>query len=174
MGSPRRKAARLEALLACAFVLQAVSVAQGESAASDPPASPQVSVQVELSGLNDTYAPGDTVHGTITLRLDDPGGNVREAVAFLNVVEAREPWPQVAHRIVAHGEVTPEIFQVAFGRDVWTEGLTAEATLELREDAPPGRYDVVIQVFAGANTDPHRVDPDARLSLRSFRVNIEE
>lgn len=168
------KAAHLGAVLTCVFVLLGVSAGQEEPGASDPPASPPVSVQVELTGLADRYAPGDTVHGTITLRLDDPGGNVREAVAFLNVVEAREPWPQAAHRIVAEGEVTPEIFQVAFGRDVWTEGLTAEATLELRDDAPPGSYDVVIQVFDAANTDPHRVDPDARISITSFRVDIEE
>lgn len=106
--------------------------------------------------------------------MTDPGRVVTQAVAFINVVEAREPWPQAAHLIVADGDVTPDITQRAFEGARWVEGLSAEATVQLKENAPPGSYDLVVQVFRGTNTDPHRVNVDDRIAMKAFRIEITD
>lgn len=158
--------------LVAALGLATLGVTQGD-ASSPANASPE-DVHLELSGLQEAYRPGDTVRGSISLRMVDPDRTVGRAVAFLNVVEAREPWPQAGHLIVAEGEITPEIFQTVYDRSAWIEGIEAEATLKLRDDAPAGSYHVVFQIFAGTNTDPHDVDPAARLALQSFPIEITD
>lgn len=128
--------------------------------------------EITESGLNSPYAPGQTVEGALSIRMEDPDHTVRYAVAFLNVVEAQEPWPQAGHLIADSGSTDPEIFQKVHDHEALTSELSTTATFELKNDAPPGTYDLVVQVFLGTNTNPHQVDLDDRIALKSFRVEI--
>lgn len=133
-------------------------------------------VDITASGLEDQYAPGDTVQGSITIRLNDPEHTVRYAVPFLNVVEAQEPWPQAAQDILASGSSDPQIFQEVHDHETLTNGISTTATFQLKNDAPTGSYDLVVQVFVGTNTNPNTVgtkpDTNPRIALEAFRVEI--
>jgi PKD repeat protein len=132
--------------------------------------------EITASGLEDQYSPGDTVSGGISIRMNDPEHTVRYAVPFLNVVEAHEPWPQAAQDIIASGGADPDIFKKVYDHDALTGGISTTATFQLRNDAPPGSYDLVIQVFVGTNTNPNTVgtkpDTNPRIALKAFRVEI--
>ncbi|MDZ7799237.1 MAG: hypothetical protein U5K81_00405 [Trueperaceae bacterium] len=161
------------ALVMLAVVLTACGGAgageDGGGAAPDPEG-----VEIMASGLEDAYAAGETVRGSISIRLIDPEHTVQSAVPFLNVVETQEPWPQAAHLIVSDGHAEPEIFQRVHDHEALSEGIGTDATLELKEDAPAGTYDLVVQVFVGTNTDPHRVNVNDRIALKAFRIEITD
>ena len=130
-------------------------------------------VRITEQGLQLSYAPGDSASGTITIEMDDPEFTVRRAVAFLNVVEAEPPYAQAVSTIASSGSAQPEIFNVVHEHAALEAGITTTVTFQLRPDAPPGDYSVVIQLFAGTNTDPNNVNVNDRFALRAFPLTIE-
>jgi PKD repeat protein len=144
-----------------------------EVTVTQPPEPDPESVRIRQSGLQSSYPPGATASGTITIEIDDPDHTLRHAVPFINVVEAQPPYPQAAGAIASSAVAEPDIFQTVYERDALEAGLTTTVTFELRQDAPKGDYDVVIQLFAGTNTNSYRVDVDDRFAMQAFPVRIE-
>lgn len=129
--------------------------------------------QVE-AGLEASYRPGE--HGEIAIRLvyDDPASGLTEGVAFLNVVE-RDPahdWPQAAHKIFASASETPKVFRVVQSLEQLRAGLGTTLSFRLRDDAEPGEYALVVQLYRGSNTDPNRVRVEDRVLLKGFDFQI--
>jgi len=119
------------------------------------------------------YRPGDEIEIALAFRL--VGAEVVPvAVAFLNVVErdAARRFPQAAHKLFSSAESQNQVFQVAKPGEVWQRGVETILRARLRFDAPPGDYAIVIQLFRGSNTNPHRVRVEDRLGLQAFNVTI--
>lgn len=130
----------------------------------------QLEVRADLAAH---YYPGDEIVIPLTIRF--VGGEPSAmAVAFLNIVErdAARGYPQAAHRLLAGAETERQIFRVPLPGDVWQAGLNTVLRARLRADAPPGEYALVVQLFRGTNTDPHRVRVGDRLGLKAFNVTI--
>ena len=124
------------------------------------------------ASMASSYQQGQADDVSISLKLTDAEVNFTEAVVFLNVVENAPPYPQAAHRIFASASETPKVFQTVYSADSLREGISTSLSFGLKDNAKPGSYSLVIQVFAGANTDPHGVKPDTRVAMRSFAFEI--
>lgn len=119
------------------------------------------------------YRPGDEIEVTLTFRLVGEEV-VPMAVAFLNVVErdTARGYPQMAHRLFGSAESQNQVFQVAKPGEVWQRGVETVLRARLRANAPPGEYAIVIQLFRGSETNPHRVLSENRLGIQAFNVTI--
>jgi len=119
------------------------------------------------------YRPGDEIEITLIFCLVSEEV-VPIAVAFLNVVErdTARGYPQAAHRLFRSAESQNQVFQVAKPGEVWQRGVETAVRVRLRPDAPPGDYALVIQLFRGSNTDPHRVRVEDRLGIQAFNFSI--
>lgn len=127
-----------------------------------------------VANLAPYYRPGDEIEVTLSLRLVTPEV-VTLAVAFLNVVErdAARRFPQAAHKLFYSAESQEPLFQIAKPGEVWQRGVETVVRARLRADAPPGEYALVIQLFRGSNTNPHRVRVEDRVGLQAFNVTIK-
>ena len=159
--SPRARDLCLFLLLCCLLTAQAAN-ASGH-AAVDFQANP-----------SEAYAPGETDSITVSLRLIDEGAAVDHAVAFLNVVAIDEAgrYPQRAHVLFAAAEESPTIFRVVKSGSELEAGLRTTVSFTFREDAAPGVYAFVLQVFEGRNTNPNRVRLQDRLGIQSYRFEL--
>ncbi len=119
------------------------------------------------------YRPGDEIEIALAFRLVGEEA-VPVAVAFLNVVErdSARGYPQAAHRLFRSAESQNRVFQVAKSGEVWQLGVETILRARLRDDAPPGEYALVVQLFRGSNTNPHRVRSEDRLGIQAFNVTI--
>jgi hypothetical protein len=119
------------------------------------------------------YRPGDEIEIALTFRLVSEEV-VPVAVAFLNVVErdTARGYPQMAHRIFRSAESQNQVFQLAKPGEVWQRGVETALRARLRDDAPPGEYALVVQLFRGSNTNPHRVRSEDRLGIRAFNFSV--
>lgn len=137
-------------------------------------ASAQPSLRLETT-LRPSYAPGESDSVEITVVLEDPELAVEGGVLFLNIVEnnAERNWPQAMHRLFAAGSESNGIFQRYFTGDELRAGLQTTLSFTLRQDAPQLRYALVVQLFRGRNTNPHRVRERDRIALRAVGFRIE-
>lgn len=124
------------------------------------------------ASMASVYQEGQSDQVSISVKLLDAEVNFTEAVVFLNVVENAPPYPQAAHKIFANANEVPKIFQIVYSVDALREGVSTSLDFSLKDNAKPGNYSLVIQVFAGANTDPHSVTPETRVALRGFGFEI--
>lgn len=122
-----------------------------------------------------TYRQGDSGQASFNVTLDD-AGQVDAAVIYLNVVRlaADGSTPQAAHLIFDDASVEGDIFQRVLSGEELAGGLGATLRFRLREDARPDRYAVVIQVFQGHNTNPHRVRLENRLAIGTFDFELTD
>lgn len=146
--------------------LAALLVACGTSGADlEITSTEHLDVEYTIEGLERTYHPGDSGQVDITIKLTTSSQSQslpRNAVAFLNIVEAESgDYDQAAHEIIAHASPRPMIFRTPRpGRLYAGDGLTTTLTFRIKEDAGSGRYFLALQLFAGTNTNPHRVDTE--------------
>ncbi|MEX2542434.1 MAG: hypothetical protein WD314_11525 [Trueperaceae bacterium] len=117
---------------------------------------------------------GDSGIVHLNFRLDDPGLRFDRGVLFLNIVEnSRERnYPQAAHRVFSGASEEPAIFRRVFDASELSEGLETVLRFQTRGRAPPGEYVLVVQLFGGDQTDPHRVRAEDKLGHASFPFRI--
>ena len=148
-------------------------------------------VTYEVVGLQDTYEPGASGEVKITIRLEeiaepkDGPRYPRQAVAFLNVVKEKEKEKvdengnkekevvQVAHELFRQANPRPMIFRAPRPAAHYVNGLTTTLRFRISNNAADGEYFLVLQLFPGTNTNPHRVDKDQRIGgvgVRRFEI----
>lgn len=126
------------------------------------------------SNVADRYVQGTEYDLSVRLSLVDPNGRVEQGVLFLNVVEVNEEGthPQAMHRVFASAETSDTAFRMPLDGATLRQGIEATVHVRLRDDAPPGTYAMVIQLFEGAQTDPHAVQVEKRLAMHSFQFEV--
>jgi hypothetical protein len=124
------------------------------------------------SSLQSSYVQGAADAVSIFVKLNEATNALEQGVIFLNVVEATPSYPQAAHKIFASASEEPKIFQVVYSADSLLQGLGTTLSFQLKADAKPATYSLVIQVFNDGNTDPHRVKAENRVAIKSFSFEI--
>lgn len=131
------------------------------------------------SNAPETYAQGSEHELWVRVRLVDPMETVDEGVLFLNVVENDEAGrhPQAMHLVFASarepdGADSPPIFLVPLSGEVLRVGVETTIVVRLRARAPLGSYSMVIQLFEGTETHPHRVVVENRVAMRSLQFDV--
>lgn len=123
------------------------------------------------------YHPGEKAAVALRLVAEDGAALPDEAVLFLNVVipDPERGWPQMAHRLFATAELAGDgdMFGEVLDAAALREGRSAVLHVRFKEHAPPGDYEVVLQLFRGPNTNPHRVRVEDRVAIRSFPFRVE-
>jgi len=126
------------------------------------------------SSLAETYVQGSADEISISVSLKELVAGLDQAVVFLNVVEDKPNYPQAAHKIFASASEEPPIFQTVLSAESLIAGVGTTLSFQLKDNATAGNYSLVIQIFQGANTDPHRVKPEERVAIRGFGFEITE
>ena len=132
-------------------------------------------LEVEAA-LPPSYPQGGAGAVTFGFRLDDPEAVVAEAVLYLNVIRLHDGggYSQAAHRIFASAQAEPDIFQQVLSGEALRAGIRTTVGFQLQRRARPGRYALVLQLFSGRNTDPHRVRVEDRIGFKLFRFRLVE
>lgn len=131
------------------------------------------SVSAIHAELNASYRPGEAGEVAISFAFAAP--ELERGVLFLNVVErdAARTYPQAAHLIFASASETPGIFRRVYSAEQLAAGLATTLSFRLRDNAKPGDYALVLQLYQGSVSHPNRVRPEDRLVLKSFNFSIE-
>lgn len=126
--------------------------------------------------LEPTYPPGAVASAAFEVQLLDRELVTDGAVLFLNVVEpiGGGDVRQVGHLLFASASESPGTFHRVLSADELAAGIRTVLDFELRRDARPGDYVVVLQLFHGRNTNPHRVRVEDRLAMKAFPFTIAE
>lgn len=132
---------------------------------------------VALEGdLAPSYRPGEEAWVTFRISAQDAAALPDASVLFLNVVlpDPARNYPQVAHRLFASAALEGEnMFQAVLDADALREGRSTVLHFRLKDGAPAGDYHVVLQLFDGSTTSPHRVRLEDRIAVRAFPFRIE-
>jgi hypothetical protein len=125
--------------------------------------------------LESSYVQGASGSVSIAVQLTDASLNLSQAVVFLNIVENNpaKNYPQAGHLIFAAAAEEPQIFRLVWNRDALLNGLATSLSFSLKDNARPGDYSLVIQVFRGTNTNPNGVRVEDRIALKSFAFRVE-
>lgn len=124
------------------------------------------------SSLAPSYVQGSSDTVSISLKLAELVEGLDQAVVFLNVVENQPNYPQAAHKIFASAAEEPPVFQVVQSAESLLTGVATNLSFQLKDNATVGKYSLVIQVFQGSNTDPHRVNGEERVAIQGFNFEI--
>ncbi|MEX2534900.1 MAG: hypothetical protein WD273_04790 [Trueperaceae bacterium] len=110
------------------------------------------------------------------LRLDDPAAEVENAVLFLNVVlsDPGRNYPQAGHLVFSGASEHPSIFRKVLTGDQLRRGLETQLTFDTSMRAPPGEYVLVLQLFRGNRTNPHRLNVADRIGMVAFPFTVAE
>ncbi len=152
-------------MLLALFLALVVALAAAEA----PPVVAEIRADVQTN-----YQPGDRGEITVHLVYDDPSLPLEAGVVFLNVVE-RDPertWPQAAHKVFASAHETPRVFRLVQDAAALKAGVGATLSFRLRDNARPGPYSLVVQLYRGVTTDPNRVRAEDRLLMKGFDFEI--
>ena len=135
--------------------------------------SPRVTLNV-TANVQATYRQGETADIDFVITLSDAAETVDEGVLFLNVVErdAARGWPQAAHLVFATAQEKESVFRVPYSGRALREGVSMGLSFKLREQAKPGDYALVIQLYRGRETNPNRVRVADRIALRGFDFSV--
>jgi len=120
------------------------------------------------------YRAGDAGALTINLHMGNPETLHREAVLFLSVIKLQNSggYVQATHQIFANAETKPNIFRTVLTSEDLQTGIKAQVDFQLRNRIKPGKYALVLQLFSGSNTNPHRVNVNERIAMRIFHFKI--
>lgn len=134
---------------------------------------PQATLVV-TANVQPVYRQGEEDSIDLTIILSDTAETVGEAVLFLNIVErdAAQTWTQAAHLIFASAREKESVFRIPFSGQALREGLTTRLVFKLRDHAKVGEYALVVQLYKGSETNPNRVKPEHRLSMRGFDFSV--
>lgn len=130
---------------------------------------PKLEISASMAAV---YQQGQSDEVKISVKLLDPEVSFSTAVVFLNVVEDAPGYPQAAHKIFVSANEAPKVFQVVHLAEALRQGVGTNLVFALKDAAKPGNYSLVIQVFADANTDPHKVNINNRIALKGFNFQI--
>lgn len=106
--------------------------------------------------------------------LDDPEGVVDEAVLFLNIVvnNRERNWPQAGHLVFSGAAEDPAVFRRVLSGEELRAGVSTALSYEVRPGAPLDDYALVLQVFDGSQTNPHRVRAQDKLGQVGFSFRL--
>jgi hypothetical protein len=134
-------------------------------------AAQEVSIEANVARH---YRSGDEGTLTINLQLEDPEAVIGEAVLFLSVIRLRDTggYVQATHQIFASAKAEPDIFLTVVRGETLRAGIMTDVIFQLQNRIKLGRYVLVLQLFAGTNTNPHRVSVEERIAMEMFRFRI--
>ncbi|MDE0527779.1 MAG: hypothetical protein OXH85_03705 [Truepera sp.] len=123
-----------------------------------------------------SYRPGEEGLVAISVLLEDPGALVEKGVLFLNAIRYRdsEDYVQATHLLFATAEPDHDIFRRVLSGEALREGISTTISFRLRSRAQLGRYALVLQLFTGTNTDPHRLRQENRVGIAIFHFTLTE
>ncbi len=131
---------------------------------------------IQISNALPEYNQGDSTKVGISVKLVDSDMDFENAVIFLNVVEidAAQKYPQAAHKIFASASADNEydIFKKVFTKEDLLAGLATNINFVFKDDADPLKYALVIQIFEGKNTNPHRLRGKHRIAFKAHSFTI--
>ena len=111
---------------------------------------------------------------TINLHIENSETLPREAVLFLSVIRLLNSggYVQATHKIFANANTEPNIFRTVLTNEDLQAGIKAQVNFQLRNRIKPGKYALVLQLFSGSNTNPHRVNVNERIAMQVFHFKI--
>lgn len=120
------------------------------------------------------YRAGDEATLTINLHMESTETLPREAVLFLSVIRLYDSggYVQATHQIFARAATEPNIFRTVLTSEDLQAGIKAQVDFQLRNRIKPGKYALVLQLFSGSNSNPHRVNVNERIAMRIFPFKI--
>ena len=134
------------------------------------------SFDIQISNALPEYHQGETTKVSISVKLTDADLDFENAVIFLNVVEidAAQKYPQAAHKIFAAAKADDDIdiFKKVYSKEELLTGLATSIDFTFKDDAAPLKYALVIQVFEGKNTNPHRLANKHRIGFKAHKFDI--
>ncbi len=110
----------------------------------------------------------------IFIKLQEGTDTFSNAVIFLNIVESSPNHPQAAHKIFTSASEEPQVFQAVYPAEAFLAGIGTSLNFQLKQKARLGNYSLVIQIFEGTNTDPHKVGGQTRLAIKAFSFEVIE
>jgi len=129
---------------------------------------------IRILNANNSYKQGDSASVFIFVKLQNVDLQIDKAVIFLNVVEidkARK-YPQAAHKIFATASIDNNIFKTVYSKEQLLGGVAANINYSFKNGAKLAKYAIVIQVFEGTNTDPHRLAGKHRLAIKAHNFDL--
>jgi hypothetical protein len=122
------------------------------------------------------FSAGDSGEIHLSFLLDDPTGQIERGVLFLNIVvnSAERGWPQAGHLVFSGASERPALFRRTLEATELQAGVETVLEFTTRGRAPPGDYVLVLQLFEGNQTDPHRVRVEDRIGQVGFPFRIVE
>jgi len=129
---------------------------------------------IRILNADSSYKQGDSASVFVFVKLLNPELEFDKAVVFLNVVEidkARK-YPQAAHKIFASASIDHNIFKTVYSKKQLESGVAANINYSFKNGAKPAKYAIVIQVFEGTNTDPHRLRGKHRLAMKAHNFEL--
>ena len=134
------------------------------------------SFDIQFDNALSEYRQGETTKMGISVKLIDESLDFENAVIFLNVVEidAAKKYPQAAYKVfaAAKAENDIDIFKKVYTKEELLAGLASTISFTFKNNAAPLKYALVIQIFEGKNTNPHRLAGKHRIGFKAHSFNI--
>lgn len=134
------------------------------------------SFDIQITNTLPEYKQGETTKIAISVKLVDETLDFENAVIFLNVVEIdkAQKYPQAAHKIFAAAKADDDIdiFKKVYSKEDLMAGLVTSINFTFKDKAALLKYALVIQVFEGRNTNPHRLRGKRRIGFKAHNFVI--